>query len=151
MARLCTCSHRLPFLPGPSTQISPSSFPQTAPWLPTGPTPPGLGPQGRTPPPPLPPTPGVLWGCQARSSAAQRGWKPPNSPSAPGMIQSTRPFQLLVSPVDPRALSRAMGPGARGSPAALSQQEAGPSHAGTEPDNSLPARMIFYFYPNVFC
>lgn len=62
-----------------------------------------------------------------------------------GLVDDPKPSS---APADPELGMRL---GAQDVPAALKQQEAGPNLAGTECDNSLPHRRMFYFYPKAFC
>lgn len=81
---------------------------------------------------------------------------PPSEQGLGGLRAPEFAFALLMIQT-PHLLQQTQGPelgmrlGAQDVPAALEQQEAGPNLAGTECDNSLPHRRMFYFYPKAFC
>lgn len=94
-----------------------------------------------------------LWGlhsrvppCQRVALGAWKRWESLNLHLALLMIQNL--LQPLATARRPRAGDRA---GSTGCSSSLEQQGAGPNLAGTECDNSLAHRMMFYFYPKAFC
>lgn len=149
MARIGICNACLLFLlllPGtgiPASSLSPSAAPP--PWA-------GAPRQGSAPSS-TPGAPGSCGGCTAGSPTPQSDpWGLEGvgaSEFAFGLADEPKPSSASASGDCPR--THRLRAGAQGVPAALEQQEAGPSLAGTEFDNSLPHRMMFYFHPNAFC